>query len=181
MRKLVITILIVIIQVFTTNAQANNRNKFWGEIEVGYGRCFASLSDNYGLCEPTDNGLFSLQIGLGYYFTKQISLGISTGIVGYLNPGLNYLPLYFDFRCKPFENDILIDFKIGTQIKINEEAFKRGLSSELLLGYPIFKNNKFELTPCIGYSYTNYSVLDINKIDRKGERHGVTFKMKIVI
>lgn len=162
----------------TIHAQQNIKSSnFWIDTEISYGLSLASLSDNYGLCEPGNNSVSSLLVAFGYCLSPSFALGLSSGIESYINPGLNYVPIFMDFKFKPTQSKSLIDAKIGSQIIINEDQFTNGLCAELFYGYTIYRKNSFRLVASAGYKYTGYSVTDFSKITYKGDRNALLFKM----
>lgn len=179
MKKFYILTIFLLLSMISHAQQNVKSSNCWLDIEGTYGLSLASLSDNYGLCEPSNNSVSSLLVSFGYYIFPSFSLGLSSGLEGYINPGLNYVPLFMDFKIKPFQSKSLVDAKIGTQIAINEDQFTNGLCAELFYGYRIYRKKSFHLFASVGYIYTGYTVTDFSKICQNGNRNALLFKLTL--
>lgn len=143
----------------------------WGELEGGLGFSFGH-TDKYAPVVPSGNSVSTLNVTLGYRFTPVFSLGITSGITGYLNPGLNFVPLMLDLRVVPRESRFLVNARAGTQLLINEDVFRRGFNGEINVGYNLIHRGVFTVTPCVGYALLVYS---------QGMNNAILFKFKVAI
>lgn len=156
------------------------QSKFWGDLEVSAGISLASLSDNYGICEPNSNLVTSIMLSSGYYVCPRLSLGVSAGISSYRNPDLSYIPIFLDIKAKPFNLDFIADLKLGSQIRFSgDKYFKQGFCAGLFFGYQLYKKGLFHITPGIEYSYTGFRVKNNAPDYIPGNRNAISIKIMI--
>lgn len=178
-KTVLIAFVLCFLNLLVCGAQNYRESGFWGDLEVSYGISLAGLSDNYGLCEPANNSVTSLQLSLGYYIRPGLSLGLAAGVSGYVNPGLNYVPIMLDVRCRPFDNGLLLDCKAGTQIAINEKAFRPGFCAEVFCGWKVLHRGFFHIVPGLAYNFTGYGVTDSSGSSVSGCRNVLSVKLQI--
>lgn len=175
MKNVVVTILLLFCMLI-----ANAQNKrLWGGIEVGYGYTLAKKENVYGICYPNSNSFSSIQAVLGYYAIEdKLSIGISSGLYGYSNPGLNILPLLLNLKLHPFNNrNIILGGNLGYSLLTNETNFKAGLLMDAFVGYKICNIWKVSVIPSFGYNFCQYSVNGTDGIKHNNNKNSIFLKL----
>ena len=112
--------------------------------------------------DPSQSFAIGFEYHMGYFIIpKKLTLGGGLGLLGYNNPDMPTLPLYFDARYFTREDRHSLYFysSLGSLVKISE-VFYKGAIGRIGVGYTFFTTEKLKTNLEISYCLTGVSLTE---------------------